>query len=263
MSPVAPISPGAYDVTLVFRNFGGFPISDVNLYVDIDDGSTVTSFGPIAYTGNVPLGGTDTVTITNFNFTSSNYTITAWTDQPNGVTDANTSNDTLVVGACLALPAGNYTIDSRVATGGGNYQSFADAVAALDCGVLGDVTFTVQYGSGPYNEQVTLAYIPGASDTATITFDGQNADSTVLSHDGSVRYATILITGTDYVTIENMTILATGSNGFGIQMNDLAEHINILDNHIDVSATTSGATGIVASASTTSNSAEGFTPTMY
>lgn len=258
LSPVAPISPGAYDVTLVFRNFGGFPISDVNLYVDIDDGSTVTSFGPIAYTGNVPLGGTDTVTITNFNFTSSNYTITAWTDQPNGVTDANTSNDTLVVGACLALPAGNYTIDSRVATGGGNYQSFADAVAALDCGVLGDVTFTVQYGSGPYNEQVTLAYIPGASDTATITFDGQNADSTVLSHDGSVRYATILITGTDYVTIENMTILATGSNGFGIQMNDLAEHINILDNHIDVSATTSGATGIVASASTTSNSAEGF-----
>lgn len=40
-----------------------------------------------------------------------------------------------------ALPAGNYSINSTVPTGGTNYQTFADAVLALSCGIAGPVVF--------------------------------------------------------------------------------------------------------------------------
>lgn len=261
LSPVAPVAPGAYDVEVVFSNFGGSPLLDVDLYLEIFDGTNTTSVGPIAYSGNVGIAGADTVILTNFNFTPGSYTLTAWTSMPNGVVDANTGNDTLVFDFCTALQAGNYTIDASQPTAGTNYASFSDAAAALQCGILGDIVFTVQYGTGPYNEQVTIDEIPGSGPLATVTFDGQNADSTVLTHDATVQYATFLLNGADYVTITNLTINATdANNGFGVQVTNDANFATITNNKINVSTNFTGTVetgGIVFSSSLTSSSSEG------
>jgi hypothetical protein len=73
---------------------------------------------------------------------------------------------TLCLGLTLFVEAhaqvsGTFTINSAVATGGSNFQTFSAAVASLSSGVNGAVVFNVQSGSGPYNEQVILNNIIG------------------------------------------------------------------------------------------------------
>ncbi|RYE12497.1 MAG: hypothetical protein EOP51_31445, partial [Sphingobacteriales bacterium] len=72
-----------------------------------------------------------------------------------------------------AFPAGTYTINSALPTGGTNYNSFTAAVNALSCGIAGPVTFNVLPGTnGIYNEQITIPQIGGASATSRVTFNG-------------------------------------------------------------------------------------------
>lgn len=263
VSPVMPLSPGLTDVEVAFRNFGSLDLTDVDLYLTIDDGSTVSSFGPVSYTGLVASAATDTLLLTSYNFTGGSYTLRAWTALPNGSVDQNTVNDTVEFSFCTALPAGTYSINSTLPTGGTNYQTFAEAADALQCGILGDVVFEVAYGTGPYLEQVTVYEVPGAGPTATVTFDGQDSDSTVLLHDGSIEYATFLLNGADYVTITNMTIVNTGVNyGFGVQLTDNANYNTVSNTVINVSTsfgTTADVNCITVSGSTTNSFTEGLT----
>ncbi|CAN5404279.1 hypothetical protein BH09BAC1_BH09BAC1_09260 [soil metagenome] len=153
------------------------------------------------------------------------------------------------------LPAGNYTINATQPASGTNYQSFTAAVAAMSCGIQGPVTFTVAYGSGPYNEQVTIPVISGASPTARVTFDGQHRDSTILAHNGTLtQYATLLINGADNIIIKNLTVRnASLGAGFGIQLTNAADS-NVIKNVkvlLDVNTQNTSCYGIVASASLT------------
>lgn len=258
ISPFAPVSPGTYPVTVVFGNFGALTLTDVDVYVNITDGVIDTTLGPLNYVGNLPSTGRDTVTLGNFNFdfANSGYTLTGYTSLPNGSIDANFANDTTILDICMALPAGNYTIDSSIATGSGNFQSFDDAIAALQCGVTGDVTFTV--APNTYNGPITLGPIPGTGPGAQVVFDGQNADSVLITHDGSIRYATILLEGSDWVTFTNFSIEATGLHGFGIQMNTQANHNTVSNCTITTSSSSSSVSGgIIGSSSLTSNTGNG------
>jgi hypothetical protein len=111
--------------------------------------------------------------------------------------------------------SGVYTINAN-SFGARNYTSFASAVADLDSlGVSGAVTFNV--ASGIYDEQVNLGQVTGASSINTITFFGDvgNAFSpTVLTYTpvGSTDNWTVKMTGTDYVTFDNVTITSGGSS---------------------------------------------------
>src|SRR5215213_2348210 len=83
---------------------------------------------------------------------------------------------TLCLGITLFVEAhaqvsGTFTINSAVATGGSNFNSFSAAAAFLSGGVNGPVVFNVQAGSGPYNDQVILNNITGTSATNTIAFN--------------------------------------------------------------------------------------------
>ena len=105
--------------------------------------------------------------------------------------------------------SGVYTINAN-SFGARNYTSITAAIADLDSlGVGGAVTFNV--ASGIYDEQVNLGQVTGASSINTITFFGDvgNAFSpTVLTYTpvGSTDNWTVKMTGTDYVTFDNMTI---------------------------------------------------------
>ncbi|MDX2002478.1 MAG: right-handed parallel beta-helix repeat-containing protein [Chitinophagales bacterium] len=260
LNPVAPFSAGIQPVLVTVRNTGGTDIIGVDVYVTVSDGVTDTTYGPFNYADTLSSAEvSDTINVGDYNFTGGNYTVTIWTANPNGGTDSNPANDTLVINLCTAL-AGTYTINSTLPTAGTNFQSFNDAASALNnCGIAGAVVFNVSPGT--YNEQVTLLEIPGSSASNTVTFDGANADSVILTHNGTIKWATFLLKGTDYVTITNMTVRATASTDtWGIQFMNEADH-NTVDNcKVEVSASsTTDCVGILASASETNDATEGNT----
>ncbi|HMU08541.1 MAG TPA: hypothetical protein PKC54_00930 [Ferruginibacter sp.] len=124
-----------------------------------------------------------------------------------------------------AFPGGTYTINSAVATGGTNYQTFADAVNALSCGIAGPVIFNVNAASGPYNEQVIIPAIGGASSTNTITFNGNGRTVTDNGTAVTGQRAVFKLDGADWVTINNFVInTGTGTYGYGVQMLNNADN---------------------------------------
>ncbi|MCZ2223231.1 MAG: gliding motility-associated C-terminal domain-containing protein [Chitinophagales bacterium] len=122
------------------------------------------------------------------------------------------------VGLNTILAAGSYTIDGTQPTTwpaqnpGGNFNTFQEAVTALQCGIQGHVVFNV---TGTYNEQIRVGYVPGTSQNATITFKSANdnpasATLTYAATSATNNY-TIKIDSTNYIHFKNMTIEATGT----------------------------------------------------
>ncbi|ANE50102.1 gliding motility-associated C-terminal domain-containing protein [Flavisolibacter tropicus] len=157
--------------------------------------------------------------------------------------------------------SGTFTINAALPTGGSNFQTITDAINSLKCGINGPVVFNVQSGSGPYNEQVIIPAINGASIANTITFNGNGA--TIQALPLSATPYLIRLDGADYVTINNFTIKAkAGSSfGWGIHLANGADNNNITNCNIDISAVTNttqnNSAGIVVSNSNTSVTATG------
>lgn len=142
-------------------------------------------------------------------------------------------------------------------TGGGNFQTFAEAISSIACGINGPVTFNVEVGSGPYNEQFTIPQIFGTNATnrvairgngAIIQFDPPTADRHVIKLDGA-----------DYITLDSLDIRTTGTTttsfGWGIHLTNGADYDSIKNCNITIgslSTTQSNSAGIVVSGSTTS-----------
>ncbi len=153
------------------------------------------------------------------------------------------SNEILITVPAL-FPAGTYTINSNVATGGSNFQTFADAIAAINCGIAGPIVFNVDAASGPYNEQVIIPDVPNTSAVNTLLFNGNGRTISFLSTNSNER-AGIKLNGTDYTTISNFVIIATGTTtteyGFGIQVLSNADNNQILNNTININTTSTSA----------------------
>jgi hypothetical protein len=104
--------------------------------------------------------------------------------------------------------SGTYTINSMLATGGTNFQSFNDAVSRLKCGVNGPIFLNVVSGSGPYNEQVVFENIPGLSESAPLILNGNGETLTYLSTNSNQR-SILKLSGMNYTTVKNLNITAT------------------------------------------------------
>ncbi|HEU4553000.1 MAG TPA: gliding motility-associated C-terminal domain-containing protein [Chitinophaga sp.] len=151
-----------------------------------------------------------------------------------------------------ALPGDTYTIDKNApASTPKNYQSFAAAKSALECGIAGPVVFNVVAGRTPYNEQLILDSIPGASAINTVTFKG-NGNTIAFSSDNTDERAVIKLRRTDHVTFDSLKIDATGagSYGYGVQLISNADSNTIRKCEIitDMESTSSGYAGIVINA---------------
>lgn len=136
--------------------------------------------------------------------------------------------------------SGVHTINSALPTGSGNYNSFTDAVAALNCGVSGPVTFNVAPGSGPYMEKVIIHEVAGTSAVNTITFNG-NGNTLRQPDDTTGGIAAIKLDGADYVTVNGLTIKSVPfvSNyellySHGVQMTNNADYNTIKNCNIEV-----------------------------
>jgi hypothetical protein len=111
--------------------------------------------------------------------------------------------------ASTPLAAGTYIIGSEPS----DYLKFADAVNDLNTlGITGPVVFDVK--DGTYNEQISILDINGANETNTITFQGNETDSSLveLTFSAGENYNYVVeLVGTDYITFKNMTFSATGT----------------------------------------------------
>jgi len=154
------------------------------------------------------------------------------------------------------FPAGIYTINSAVPTGGTNFQSFNDAYFALRCGIAGPVVFDVVVGSGPYNEQVIMNEVQGTSATNTVTWNGNGETITFLSTNTNER-AVFKLNGTDHFIFDSLVVApqgtATTEYGFGFHLTNNADS-NIIRNcsiNLNTTSTSSNYAGIVNSAGLT------------
>ncbi len=202
---------GTEDVVVTLRNYGINQIDSVMVNWTIN-GAPQTPYNHIGLIDTV--GGafpyTTQVTLGSYNFVAGVPTvIEAWTAMPNGVADTVTNNDSSLVIVQPSL-AGNFTIGGTTP----DYPDFTSAVSDLNAyGVCGPVVFDVR--SGVYNEQVTLGAISGTSGTNTITFRSEDGhrDSVLLTFASTLlnENYTMRFSGADHVSIEQMTLEATGA----------------------------------------------------
>lgn len=174
-----------------------------------------------------------------------------------GVNTVYTDTAQLVVNP--VLPTGTYTINktglSTYVPGkpGGNFQSFADAKAAMGCGIGGAIVFNVEPGSGPYTEQLILDSIPGTSDINTITFNG-NGNTLTFNATASGQRAVIKLNGADHIIFDSLVIEAGGGTyGYGVQLINNADSNTFRKCTINtsVTSTSNSYAGIVINSSNT------------
>jgi hypothetical protein len=117
-------------------------------------------------------------------------------------------------------PGGTYTINSVLPTGGGNFASFSDAAAAINCGIAGPIVLNVSPGTYT-NDKFYLDSTVGGSPTNTITINGNGATLSGNSIDANNR-AVLRLNGADYVSVNNLNIISTSTGttqyGFGVQL---------------------------------------------
>jgi hypothetical protein len=194
---------GNQPVRVQIQNFGTSNLNSCTINWSVNSVNQT----PFSFSGSLAQNViSGTLTIGSFNFLSStNYTITAWTTSPNGVSDGNTSNDQRSITATSASMSGTYTIGAT-----GNYTSFASAISAMQTnGICGPVTFNVQ--NGTYTENITIPQINGANAINRITFQSLNNDSTLVTLTSSTTYP-VYLNGADYVTFRKMTLQTTAAS---------------------------------------------------
>ncbi|HET9505548.1 MAG TPA: T9SS type A sorting domain-containing protein [Hymenobacter sp.] len=162
------------------------------------------------------------------------------------------------LGAQAQALSGAYTINSALPTGGTNFASFAAAASRLSfSGVSGPVTIAVT--GGPYTEQFALGVISGTSATNTVVVNGGGSTIQFGSNDTNQR-GVVILNGSDYVTINNLVINATGgAYGYGIHLYGNADNNTITNNTVnaDLTSTLVNFAGIVVSGSASSITASG------
>lgn len=232
-APTSPVSTGTQNVQVSFQNFGIVAIDTV--YLDWEFNSTAQS--AVTWTGSLAAGNTQSnVSLGSVNVPNGFSTITAWTYDPNNVTDEDMSNDTMEFTICTAL-SGTYTVGSG---SGFDFNSIGDAIDALmTCGISGPVTIDIDAASGPYEEQLHITGpIGGASATNTITFAG--GGSQVEWDAQSTNPSIFTLEGVNHVTIDSLNIESTNANyGWGVRFANGADSNTVKNCSIMVPIVTS------------------------
>ncbi|KAA9340934.1 right-handed parallel beta-helix repeat-containing protein [Adhaeribacter soli] len=248
VSPIAPVAAGSHPVTVKITN-EATASAITSLDLAYTDGTTpvIQNFAGL----NIAPGANQNITFTTPYLLANPAALKAYIINVNGTQDGLRTNDTTSVqNLCVMLAAGNYTINSAVATGGTNFQSFRDAASRLsNCGIAGAVTLTVVANSGPYNEQVEFNAIPGASAVNTVTINGNNQVIAFAAASGSESH-TVKLNGVKYLTLDSLTINAAGTIlGWAVHLTNGADYNTISNSRINVSSTSAAvndAYGIIA-----------------
>ncbi|MFM7671831.1 MAG: gliding motility-associated C-terminal domain-containing protein [Bacteroidota bacterium] len=149
------------------------------------------------------------------------------------------------------FPPGVYTINNTQPTNyptGVNFNSFVEAVAVMNCGIGGPVTFNV--AAGTYTEQVRIRRITGTSPTSRVTFQSANGNPTSvnLTYDATVaaNNYVLKLDSAQYITFRGITVTAQNTtNGRAIDMAAIASYDSVVNCRVIAPANTGTATGVV------------------
>jgi PKD repeat protein len=261
-SIVSPTSWAVGNNTLTIRasNFGTTAITSADFGYIFNNGTPVlenaVAISPARTTGQTY----DKTFTTALNITTGGtYTLKVWSRNPNNTgPDGNVNNDTLTVSICTGM-SGSFTINPS-GTGANNYVSFTAVGAALNsCGISGPCYFTV--AAGTYTEKLTLTNINGTSATNTITFDGVDSVTRILTYNETAGVSAVInLIGTSYVTIKNLRIINTGGTyGSGVNIQSGSNYNTIKNCRINVAvnAATSNIYGVGICGASYSSSSTG------
>lgn len=135
----------------------------------------------------------------------------------------NTTASTSVLVNTPAPVSGTFTINNALPTSSSNFQTFTEAISFISCGIGGPVVFNVTPGSGPYNEQLNIPQIGGASSTNTIKING-NGETISFNSTSTNSRSVVTLNGTDHLTLDSLIIDATsGTYGWGILLTNSAD----------------------------------------
>lgn len=147
--------------------------------------------------------------------------------------------------------SGTFTINQNAPSSGTNFQTFTEAINYISCGINGPIVLNVVPNSGPYNEQVNIPSVGGASPINTITINGHGEEIGYGLTTNSNK-SIITLNGADYITIDSLTIDASqGNYGWGILLTNQADNNVIKKCTINCNGTSSTANffGIVLNGS--------------
>lgn len=175
----------------------------------------------------------------------------------------------------FALLSGTYTINAGAPASATNYQTVNSAITDLSGGtradggpvngpgVIGAVTLRIAAGSGPYNEQVSIPAIIGASAINTIRITGNTTRETItFGATTTTDRQVVKLNGADYIILDSLTLINTGTvYGFGVHLTADADFNTVSNCIITVDSTSASANfcGIAisgATATTTGNNGD-------
>ncbi|MDD2346167.1 MAG: hypothetical protein PHY85_08480, partial [Bacteroidales bacterium] len=192
------------DIKVRIKNAGTTILTSADVYWSLNG---VTQAGPLAWTGSMYQ---DQVTAmltlaSNVTLPSGFNELKFWTANPNGGTDLNNLNDTLIhkVFVCGgSLAAGTYTVGGASP----DFINMDEVLLKLDlCGITGPVVFNIRPGT--YNQSLKLSSVEGASYTNTITFKSEtNNAADVIFNDTINSLATIYLDSASHYRFMNLTL---------------------------------------------------------
>ncbi|MBP6334362.1 MAG: T9SS type A sorting domain-containing protein [Bacteroidia bacterium] len=208
LEPSNPICAGSQTVKAIIRNYGAVDITSATIGWEVNG----VVQNDTTYSGLIPSGTNDTVTLGTFTFNSANtYIFRVYTSAPNGGADGNLLNDTLTSATFTVALNGTYTIGGTTP----DFAEFSDALAALNTqGICGPVVFNMR--AMVDTMQAVITPITGASGTNTITFQSENGDSTSvrLLYPSQPAFTPtnylIRLDGADYITFSKITMTRPG-----------------------------------------------------
>lgn len=240
LAPRNPIMPGAQDLTVRFRNFGGNAVTSANIAYEHN---AITQTLP--WIGN--LQACDTTSVTFSGGAQINVTlgvlnnIKFYTSNPNASTDSNAVNDTLfnVIGTPMQ---GSYIIGAAPS----DFTTINQAVNNLLIrGVDGSVVFLIK--TGTYNEQITLQSPFGVDANNTVTFKSLagHRDSVIISRNNLNLGENFIVkfSSADFFRFEDLTLQALNSSFsyvlhfMGTSSNNVVRNCRVFANIVTTTST--------------------------
>ena len=228
--PVGTVCRGSANVEATLHNYGAVNITTATVQWTVNG----VLQAPANFAGTLIPGGDVTVSLGAYNFNGGAYGIVAYSQNPNGNTDANNTNDTSSASVNTQL-SGVYTLGGASP----DYADFTTAVSDLNStGVCGAVTFNVRPGT--YTEKLLINQVIGASATNTITFQSETGDSSsVILNTPSIDSTLannylIRLNGTDYLTLRQLTLSRSGisANARILDYTNVASYNTITNCHL-------------------------------
>ncbi|MDR1182065.1 MAG: right-handed parallel beta-helix repeat-containing protein, partial [Bacteroidales bacterium] len=220
-----------HSVNVIVFNGGAVTLDTMVFHLAINN-NTPTSY---TWTGNLPFGMLDTITIGTVNYTTAgDMNIKAYIANLGTLkTDDNVSNDTLQANIyiCATPMVGTKIIGS---SGSRDFATIEDALSQLvTCGANGDVIFAFE--PGIYPADIDLSGISSCLNGHTLTITSQNGiASEVTITKASGNGIGFILKNSQNIIIRDLTIdlhLLT-SNAFGINFQGACSNITIRGCHI-------------------------------